>query len=273
MINTIMEKGYLFEINRRTGVQEPFQYFVMRSSIIPDHYVLNFMAKNLIPVVYPFIREKEVLQNHILDFMKHKSVKIRTGNYGDPKGYQGIYGHKIERIFGDWYSERSLFPKKEYPPYLGNHKISLKDIQMLGIPLPDYCEQEYLADASLWVGDKGCITPLHQDGLDNVVYQLKGRKKWVLIHPFYSRLLDITQPFPDKTPNLFTSATDVESILKNTKKVHKFYKKFNVAEIIINEGEAMFLPAGWFHYVETVSDSITINFWADSKLTKPLFLK
>ncbi len=141
----------------------------------------------------------------------------------------------------------------------------------MDIILPDFCAKEHLVNASLWVGDEGCTTPLHQDGLDNVVYQIKGSKKWIIIHPYYSDILNTKQPFPDTDPNLFTSTVDLETIMETFEK-EKFYNTYQVQEIILNEGEALFLPAGWFHFVITVSDSITLNFWADSKLTKPLFL-
>lgn len=34
--------------------------------------------------------------------------------------------------------------------------------------------------------------------------------------------------------------------------------------IVLEAGDLLFLPEGWFHQVESVSTSLSVNFWVDS---------
>lgn len=137
-----------------------------------------------------------------------------------------------------------------FPPYLGNHKLHKSEISKFGLDYPIFPKSTF-SQPSLWIGPSGCITPLHQDGPDNFIYQIAGSKKWILIHPFYANRLKIKQPFPETTPDFFISELNIRD-----KKIAAFHP----IEIILEEGQALYLPSGWFHYVETITLSITINF-------------
>ena len=34
-------------------------------------------------------------------------------------------------------------------------------------------------------------------------------------------------------------------------------------DVILKPGDALFIPRGWFHYVQSVSPSISVNMWLD----------
>ncbi len=176
-----MEKVYLFKINRLSKSSANNSQ-VIQSSVIPQKSDFTFWAKSLVPAIYHFTHKKSLrlLENRLLAFMNNKQVMVRTGDYATPNVYASQNRNMEEVPFNDWYYQQRHKKGGKYPPYLGNHKIHIEDIAALDIPLPVFCNKKHLAEVSLWVGDKGCVTPLHQDGLDNVVYQLKGSKNGCL---------------------------------------------------------------------------------------------
>jgi len=97
--------------------------------------------------------------------------------------------------------------------------------------------------ASLWLGGAGTRTPLHHDHANLLVCQLHGRKRWRLIAPTERALLaQVERPFTT------LDAGALGDVL--------------VKEIIVEAGEALFVPSGWWHQVESLTPSTTISITA-----------
>ena len=116
--------------------------------------------------------------------------------------------------------------------------------------LPDFCDPTQLAQrASFWFGPAGTVTPLHHDTLMLCHTQIVGRKRWRFISPLQTPLLynsfevyspiDIDQPDLNRYP-LFSRAT--------------------VLEVIVEPGETVFLPLGWWHQVTALEVSLSFSF-------------
>ena len=48
----------------------------------------------------------------------------------------------------------------------------------------------------------------------------------------------------------------------------ELYPKFNLSSsttIYVEEGDLLYIPYGWGHYVKSVTESIMINFWFEEK--------
>ncbi len=94
--------------------------------------------------------------------------------------------------------------------------------------------------ASLWLGPGGTQTPLHRDQISLLVCQLYGRKRWRLIPPTERALLARVQ-----ANQTLLDADDIEGAL--------------VKEVTVEAGEALFVPAGWWHQVEALGVSCTLS--------------
>lgn len=94
--------------------------------------------------------------------------------------------------------------------------------------------------ASLWLGPEGTTTPLHRDRVDLLVCQLHGRKRWRLIAPTERAVLE--QVSGNQT---LLDADAIEGAL--------------VKELILDAGECLYVPSGWWHQVEAVSTSTTLS--------------
>ncbi|CAJ0832115.1 10082_t:CDS:10, partial [Entrophospora sp. SA101] len=101
-----------------------------------------------------------------------------------------------------------------------------------------------------WFGPKGTISPMHTDPYHNLLAQVVGKK--------YIRLYS-----PEETTNLYPFEQD--GFLGNTSQVDvevpdlERFSRFASAkyqECILEPGELLYIPPGWWHYVK----SLTISF-------------
>lgn len=102
----------------------------------------------------------------------------------------------------------------------------------------------------LWFGPKGTFTPLHHDLTNNMLVQIYGRKKVTLIPAL-------------QVPHLYNDHW-VFSELSNADEIdfekYPLAKSITPVECILNAGEALFIPIGWWHSVESLDVSISISF-------------
>ena len=104
----------------------------------------------------------------------------------------------------------------------------------------------------LWIGPQGTFTPLHHDLTNNLLVQIVGRKRVIIVSPAETaKLYNNRHVFSDignlADPNLDLSAFPLASSVR-------FH------EITLEPGEALFLPIGWWHQVESLEFSVSMTF-------------
>jgi len=105
----------------------------------------------------------------------------------------------------------------------------------------------------LWIGPKGTKTPWHYDLTNNLFLQIQGQKKFTLV-PFEQNI------------NMYNHNhvyTDIPSFDYNLKEVYNKFPNFsNVKpiEFIVNEGDVLFIPIGWWHKVFSLTPTISLSF-------------
>jgi hypothetical protein len=116
--------------------------------------------------------------------------------------------------------------------------------------LPPLCDRSQLAEhSSFWFGPGGTVTPLHHDTLMLFHTQVVGRKRWRLVSPLeWSRVynqhhvfseVDLERPDPARFPA---------------------FGEASVIEVIVEPGETMFLPLGWWHRVTSLDVSLSFSY-------------
>ena len=101
---------------------------------------------------------------------------------------------------------------------------------------------------ALFISARGARTRLHADpwGSDAILCQLHGRKSFVMYPPDQASLLtaggkvvDVANPDIEKFPDFAKARPAVEDELA--------------------PGEAVFIPAGWYHHFDTLENSISLT--------------
>lgn len=101
----------------------------------------------------------------------------------------------------------------------------------------------------LWFGPKGTLTPLHHDAGNIFFGQVYGRKHIKLISPF-----DIERVYNDRT---CFSAVDLENI---DFEKYPLMRQVPIIDVILEPGEFLLLPVGWWHWVKSLDISISLSF-------------
>ncbi|MCM8557867.1 cupin-like domain-containing protein [Sphingomicrobium sediminis] len=101
-------------------------------------------------------------------------------------------------------------------------------------------------DGFFWLGPKGTLTPFHHDLTNNLLVQVKGRKKVRMVPSWdVARMRNFVHCFSGREPTDW----DVEDPALPP-----------LLETTIGPGEAIFLPIGWWHHVEALDLSISMSF-------------
>jgi hypothetical protein len=120
--------------------------------------------------------------------------------------------------------------------------------------VPAYCAGAAHLRAKVWVGKAGTVTPMHRDVPHNLHVHLTGRKRWLLYPPGGARMY--SHGLFSGMPNF--SRIDPEHL------DHERYPRFRGvrgAGGVIEPGETLFIPRGWWHHTRTLDDAVSMNFW------------
>jgi lysine-specific demethylase 8/hypoxia-inducible factor 1-alpha inhibitor (HIF hydroxylase) len=120
---------------------------------------------------------------------------------------------------------------------------------------------------NLWVGPTNHVEPLHYDPTDGTLMQLHGEKKLLLFPP--SQLPNL---YPFSIAVHLRHGTKLRSWFSQVypeKPDFKAFPRLKTAleqghEVILRQGEMIFLPVGWWHQVTALGDgmSCSVNqFW------------
>jgi len=104
----------------------------------------------------------------------------------------------------------------------------------------------------MWIGPAGTVTSLHHDLTNNFVAQIIGRKRVKLApaaevgkvyneHHVFSAIPDLEDPYinPESYPRL---------------------EGLRIYDVLLEPGEILFIPVGWWHQVKSLDFSVTITF-------------
>jgi len=136
------------------------------------------------------------------------------------------------------------------PPYVGN--LELRELNSM-CHWPGYFDK--MGPPRFWLGPAGTMTPLHCDYDDNIFAQIWGTKRIFLSPPHHGEFLYAWEA----NPVLFGSPVNPEA---------PDFDKFPLArqatliEVIVNPGDMLYIPAGWYHYVHALTFSLSSNRWA-----------
>ena len=215
-------------------------------------------------------------------FGGRRLVPVEIGRSYTDEGW----GQKIISVkeFMDRYMFRSRFSSDEKEDedegiaYLAQHDL-LAQISSLrnDISVPDFCytcppppapgtplaskpPQPRLDEPILntWFGPAGTVSPLHTDPYHNILCQVVGKK--------YVRLYA-----PEESGRVYPRGREAGGVdMSNTSEVDvegwdeerwPLFGGARFVEGVVGEGECLYVPVGWWHYVRALTASWSVSFW------------
>ncbi|OIT20503.1 PREDICTED: lysine-specific demethylase JMJ30 [Nicotiana attenuata] len=191
--------------------------------------------------------------NYLRRVAGFRTVPVEVGkNYLCPEWKQELitFSEFLERI---WSSDATSVETT----YLAQHQL-FDQIQELrqDIVIPDYCFTGggEIRSLNAWFGPAGTVTPLHHDPHHNILAQVVG-KKYVRLYP--ASLSDELHPHSE-TMLSNSSQVDLDNI--DEKEFPKILD-LEFQDCILEEGEMLYIPPKWWHYVRSLTTSFSVSFW------------
>ena len=133
------------------------------------------------------------------------------------------------------------------------------------IAIPNYADNSNIHVVNLWVGEKGINTKPHHDYYNNFLTQIFGRKRVRLFPPSDTQFLypysmnDTMTVEGVQYPTVHVSQiADIDLVDTNEFPDIKLATSF---EGVLNPGDLLYIPAGWWHEVKSLDVTMSINFW------------
>jgi ribosomal protein L16 Arg81 hydroxylase len=228
-----------------------------RHQLDPQEFFERYYYDNRPVIVTGMLNEWPALARWNGDYFRAHSgdreVEVQFGRNSDPEFEVNKVLLTRKMRFGEYVDliEQSS-PTNDFYMTASNHSLNRQALGRLWDdirPLPAYLDPQSPDDGFFWFGPAGTITPFHHDLTNNLMAQVIGRKRIVLvpIHdtPFMYNHLHCFSQVDGKQPDL--AATPA-------------FAHAQPLECLLEPGELLILPVGWWHYVEAVETSVTMTF-------------
>lgn len=157
-------------------------------------------------------------------------------------------------------------------PYLAQHTLFEHISQLRAdIAVPDYCclapstagNDALSSDESVrvnaWIGPPGTVSNTHQDPPHNILVQIQGRKRIKL----YAPVIQGCSMYPGKPPFGNTSLVNPELDALDLRTLWPLFPPQPTMEVILQPGQALYIPPLWWHHIRALDSSISVSFWWD----------
>jgi hypothetical protein len=114
-------------------------------------------------------------------------------------------------------------------------------------------------NCGIWISSSGCVTPLHYDLCHGLLVQVFGKKRFLLASPQETIYLS-----PNKDPfskNHTSSQVNLTKWISNDPEEKKRYPAIDEAQwyvVDLTPGDVLYTPPGWWHYVVSLEESISV---------------
>jgi len=183
-----------------------------------------------------------------------RTVRLEVGNVMQEK--TGFRKQRLDDFIGQLMDDHgsSRGPLAERQAYLSVFRIFDHFPELRGdVDFSLINQFKCKSSTSGWIGPAGTVTGYHIDWGDNILAQIRGRKR-VHLAP------------PEETPNMYvsrkfdqgTTISEVDMDRYDRRK-HPLFEKVRHREVTLHPGHMLFIPRGWWHHVRSLDLSISVS--------------
>lgn len=249
----------ILDVHRELATLPPGGGAVERKEALTrDEFLLGYYAANRPVVLTRIMQRWRALSTWTPGYLKERygevEVEVTTGRSSDPHYERNVDAHKSTMPLGA-YVDRVLAAGEPNDVYMvaNNQNLErpalrplLDDVEMF----PELLDPAKTARSIfLWFGGAGTVTPLHHDPVNVILAQVCGRKRFLLFPPSEtSRLYNDVGVF-----------SDVDCEQPDATRYPRYRPAASI-EVVLEPGEAIFLPVGWWHHVRALEIGISVSF-------------
>jgi ribosomal protein L16 Arg81 hydroxylase len=154
------------------------------------------------------------------------------------------FGELVDRAFTERGNDFYLVAQNNALSYAGLRPL-LEDVRFE----PELLDPARLDNTVyLWLGPAGTVTPLHHDSTNILFHQVVGTKRFKLIDPCHTELLADTVGYYSR---IDPEAPDMSRF--------PYFRDVRVHDVTLMAGEALFIPAGFWHHVRSDEPAISVS--------------
>lgn len=225
-----------------------------------EQFIQQYYSRNLPVILTDSVAHWPALQKWSPQYFKeivgNQEVEVQFHREQDPMFERNSIQHKTKMLMREFVELIEQTPhSNNFYMTANNAKASQTSLAVLFQDIDHfhgYTDHAQVYDRSfIWFGPKGAFTPLHHDLTNNILVQIYGRKKVTLIPAL-------------QVPNLYNDVAVFSKIADPYQiDVAKSFPDFALSskiECILEPGEALFIPLGWWHCVESLDISMSVSF-------------
>jgi Cupin-like domain len=247
--------SYLDALARQFKQSLSFNSLEKVDRITPADFFRHYFYANRPVVIRGLMRNWKALKLWTPDYFARKfgkyTLEVNSERNRDPLYDRNFTKHNAKMLMKDYVAMiRSGGETNDYYIGANNHLLRRRPFRSLlaqiSCPKGFFDPRYFRSDARLFFGPKGTISSLHHDPFNGMLGQVYGRKRIKLIPPFEIKKL---------YNHLWFSDVDLEKI-----DYEKFpcMKGVTILETVLEPGEHVFIPIGWWHWVKSLDVSISL---------------
>jgi hypothetical protein len=220
-----------------------------------QHFLDSYYAPGRPVVIERAIDHWPALKRWTPDYLRRKvgeaRIEYQGGRDAKPDFEIDGYSHKQVMPFGD-YLDRIAGGSGNDAYITANNsaanRAALAPLERdLGF-IDNYLTREH---GMMWIGPAGTFTPLHFDLTNNLIAQIVGRKRVILLPPSESARLHHGR-------HVFSAVRDLEdeaqlALYPSAREARRFI-------VDLGAGDLLYSPIGWWHQVRAFDFSVTLTY-------------
>lgn len=232
--------------------------------ITMDELIEKYYSKGLMVILGKKFTEKwPAMTKWNVPMMKERwpdlEVEIQTKRNSNPTFEMDSVKHKTKVTMGEYVdmlaSVNNTEGTNDFYMTANNQALAIKELKPL-LDEMEPCFPGFIKNTAqqgsgtyLWLGAKGIITPIHHDPVSLFHTHIRGRKRW----DFFA---------PDQKRFLYNHIGVYSRInfLDPDNSTYPEYEKIHTFHEILQPGETLFMPVGWWHHVQSLDECMGVSF-------------